>query len=323
MVIGVAARGKVWAHEVCEHPRFELATLADLDPQAMIQCADELELGDVAHCTDFRQPLVTGEIDVVINAAATTAHYPITRDVLEAGAHCLVEKPFTLDVGEAKQLVALAAERKLTLAVGQNYRFNAMCRFVQQAIAERTYGDLIEVVGRFHRMRPPRPTDANIAFPMLFIQGVHHLDWLAAIVPGPLELRHAAHHLPPDSKWTSPTICHVQMTGAGGVPVTYHGSYDARGANTGYAGLWRFAFTGGDLLVDNDGHTWLERDTPDGPAREQVFDVKAAAPTGERRLLDTVHAGIAEGVEPPTSGRANIAVLQLLFDICAQHAPAN
>jgi len=321
MVIGVAGRGKVWADEVRNHPRFELTTIADLDPQAMTQCASELKLDSVAHCTDYREPLAAGKIDVVVNAAATTVHFAITRDVLEAGAHCLVEKPFTLAIREAEQLVDLAAQRKLTLAVGQNYRFNAMCRFVEQAIAQQKFGDLIEVIGRFHRMRPPRPTDLSIKFPMLFIQGVHHLDWLAAIVPGPLELKHAAHHLPPDSQWTSPTICHVQLTGAGGVPVTYSGSYDARGAITSYAGLWRFAFTSGDLLIDNDGHIWLERETPDGPTSEQVFDAAADAPTGERLLLDTMYAGIADGIEPPTSGRANITLLKLLFDICAQHVP--
>jgi predicted dehydrogenase len=161
---------------------------------------------------------------------------------------------------------------------------------------------------------------------MLFIQGVHHLDWLTAIVPGPLELQHAAHYLPPDSPWTSPTVCHVQLTGAGGVPVTYTGSYESRGTPTNYGGAWRFALTGGDLTVDNDGNVWLERNINDNPTREIVFDAAANAntPGGEALLLDSMHAGINDGIEPPTSGRANIALLQLLFDICEQYeAPAS
>lgn len=319
MVIGVAGRGRIWANAVMAHPQFELVAMADLDAEAMKVCADAVGATNVAQYTDFHEAFAGDGIDVVVNAAATTAHFPITRDVIEAGVHCLVEKPFTLDIEQAETLVDLAAQHKVTLAVAQNYRFTALCRFVAGEIATGKLGDLLEVTGQFYRNRPPRPSDKNIAFPMLFIQGVHHLDWIASVAPGELQLIKATHHLPADSQWTSPTVCHVQMT-SDGAPITYTGSYDARGAMSSYAGVWRFSFAKGDLVIDNDENVWLECDTPDGPTHEKVYAKGGDEPAGEALLLDTMHAGIAEGIEPPTSGRANVAVLKLLFDICAQHA---
>lgn len=322
LVIGVAGRGRVWTRAVLDHSQFELVGMADLNAEEMAVTAEKIGAPDVAQYTDFHEPLRDGKVDVVINAAATTAHYAITRDVLDAGAHCLVEKPFTLDMTEAEKLVEQADAAGLTLVVGQNYRFTALCRFVADLIASGDLGELMQVTGQFHRNRPPRPSDLNIQFPMLFIQGVHHLDWLASIVPGPLQLLHAQHHLPADSQWTSPTICHVQMAGAGGAPVTYAGSYDARGEISSYTGMWRFAFTKGDLIIDNDQRVHRVRDTADGPVSETVYELSGDEPSGESRLLDSVHAGIAGDAEPPTSGRANLAVLQLLFDVCAGRSEA-
>ncbi len=311
LLIGLAGRGRVWGDAVAAHSRFELAGLADLDREVLDEAGEAYEVPDAQRYTDYLPAL--SDFDAVVCAASTLAHFKIVSDILNAGAHCLVEKPITLDIDEAKQLVALADQQQRVLVVGQNYRFQPTQRFIAQAVREGELGPLSAATGQFHRHRPPRPQDAAIAYPLLFIQSIHHLDWLLSLLPSPVRSVAARNHRPPRSEWESPSICHTVMQCDDGVVASYSGSYESAGEISSYGGRWRFEFERGDLVVDDDGA--VHRVTERGEASEQVFSPDADQ--GEQLLLDTFHAGIADGVEPPTSGRSNLATLQLIFDIIA------
>lgn len=57
-------------------------------------------------------------INAIIIATPAETHYSVARHFLEAGKNVLVEKPITLEVSQARELVALADEKKLKLMVG-------------------------------------------------------------------------------------------------------------------------------------------------------------------------------------------------------------
>mgnify|MGYP002064939682 CR=1 FL=1 len=63
-------------------------------------------------------------------AAPTVLHHEIAREILEAGIHCLVEKPITSTVAQAGELVELAEARGLALAVGHVERYNPADAYV-------------------------------------------------------------------------------------------------------------------------------------------------------------------------------------------------
>ena len=73
--------------------------------------------------TDYRGVL-DAEPDIVVVASPVRWHHEQARAALEAGAHVLVEKPFTLHPGEARDLVATAAaaDRHLLIALGWHYK---------------------------------------------------------------------------------------------------------------------------------------------------------------------------------------------------------
>jgi len=318
LVIGVAGRGVHWTKTIESHPKFQLAGIADLDPQRLAQCGEARKIPPERRCTDYREALKSGNYDAAMVAAATVAHYAITKDVLQAGLHCLVEKPFTLNMAEAVELVELAEKRKLVLEVVQNYRFNGNCRFVEQAVREQRLGRLSCVDGRFHRWRPPRAHETGLPYPLLFVQSVHHLDWLTAILPAPIEKVHVFHRRPPWSAWASPSLCHISIKCADGVLVCYQGSYNTRGDISSYGGRWRFECERGDLVWDEKDAIWEVTD--EGKRREKVYEPQPGEKSGDAWLLDTWDQGITQGLEPPTSGRNNLKTLKLLFDIMAADA---
>jgi len=94
---------------------------------------------------------VYGELDPVLNDAhivgasiATPAetHFDIARRLLEAGKHCLVEKPITLFSRQASELVAIAEKKRLTLMVGHILLFHPAVRKIKEMIAEGKLGRL-------------------------------------------------------------------------------------------------------------------------------------------------------------------------------------
>lgn len=103
---------------------------------------------------DYRQILQDTMIDAVHICTPNASHYPMAKAALLAGKHVLCEKPLSVSVTEAEDLVALARERNLRNCVCHNLRYYPM---VQQMRGMREAGDLGQV---------------------LVVQGTYSQDWL-------------------------------------------------------------------------------------------------------------------------------------------------
>lgn len=90
---------------------------------------------------------------VVVNTPSVT-HYEYTKQVLNAGKHCIVEKPFTATVREAEELIALAKERGLKLSVYQNRRYDSDFKTVKKVLDEGWLGKIVEAEIHYDRFVP-------------------------------------------------------------------------------------------------------------------------------------------------------------------------
>lgn len=85
-------------------------------------------------------------LEAVFVASPNSLHAGHTRAALNAGKHCIVEKPITTDLESAESLRSLAAERGLSLSVNQMMVHNSYNRAAREAIAGGrigTPGDLV------------------------------------------------------------------------------------------------------------------------------------------------------------------------------------
>ena len=94
------------------------------------------------------------EVQLVVVAAPNAAHFPVARAVLEAGRHVVVDKPFTLDAGEARELAALAKSQGKLISVYQNRRFDADFLTLIEVLAEGRIGRPVFFESHFDRYRP-------------------------------------------------------------------------------------------------------------------------------------------------------------------------
>ncbi|MEG8989602.1 Gfo/Idh/MocA family oxidoreductase [Ignavibacteria bacterium 4148-Me] len=64
------------------------------------------------------------DTEAVVIVATTSAHYELVKKAFEFNKHVFVEKPITVHIWEAEELVKISEEKKLKLQVGHIERFN-------------------------------------------------------------------------------------------------------------------------------------------------------------------------------------------------------
>ena len=71
---------------------------------------------------------------VFISATPEQTHYSLAKDSLEAGKHLLLEKPISLTLAEADELIELARENNLKFTIGYSQRFNPKFAFARKSL---------------------------------------------------------------------------------------------------------------------------------------------------------------------------------------------
>jgi scyllo-inositol 2-dehydrogenase (NADP+) len=108
----------------------------------------------VAKATSLEAVLADADIDLVSIASPNDTHFAYAKQSLLAGKHVLVEKPFTANVAQAKELVALAKKKRKHLFVFQNRRFDSDFLTVKKVVEGNLLGELHNVEIHFNRYKP-------------------------------------------------------------------------------------------------------------------------------------------------------------------------
>lgn len=90
------------------------------------------------------------DIDLVVNASYSEMHYPITKDLLLHGMNVLVEKPFGRSRYECDELIKIAKDKGVTLAVFQQTFLAPFYEFVYDTIKSGKLGDVKQISIRYN-----------------------------------------------------------------------------------------------------------------------------------------------------------------------------
>ena len=172
-VIGTGYLGKFHAEKYAAMEGAELVAVVDQSLEAAQAVAEK---NHTQALTDYRDLL--GKVDAVSIVVPTSLHFEVARDFLNAGAHVLVEKPMTVTLEEADELIRIAKEKNLRLMVGHLERFNAALLGL----------DLVNEKPMFiesHRLAPfnPRANDVSVVLDLM----IHDIDIILDIVDSELE----------------------------------------------------------------------------------------------------------------------------------------
>lgn len=141
--------GKVFhAPFLKEHPGFFMSAVVERNKQDSKEKYPETTI-----YKSVEEMLQLGDVDLIVVNTPVQTHFQYVKIALEAGKHVIVEKPFTVNVAEAVELVQLAKEKNLFLSVYQNRRFDRDYLQVEKVLSEGKLGNIKEVEIRFDRFR--------------------------------------------------------------------------------------------------------------------------------------------------------------------------
>jgi predicted dehydrogenase len=172
-VVGVGHLGKWHADKYSASVDCDLIAVVDSDHGIASEIANKH--GAIAY-TDYRD--VIPMVDAISLVVPTRQHYKIAREFLEAGIHCLVEKPITETVEEAQTLIEIAEAKSLILQVGHIERFNSVMIGIEEYLDQPQF---IEST----RLAPftLRATDVSVILDLM----IHDIDIILDLVESPIK----------------------------------------------------------------------------------------------------------------------------------------
>ena len=139
---------------------------------------------EIIFTTNFDEVLADSEVDLVVVSAPDQFHVPYAKQILNAGKHALIEKPFAPTAAEAREVFDLAKSKGLICMPNQNRRFDADFLAVKDVIASGKLGDLVRLESHYDYYRPNGWYDH---LGTLYNLGVHTTDQIISLFGIPEE----------------------------------------------------------------------------------------------------------------------------------------
>ena len=172
-VLGAGHLGKIHLKLLQQSERYDLVGFYDANPEHAQQIEADLGYKYFSNVDE----LITA-CDMIDVVTPTSYHHESGVKVLEAGKHLFIEKPITVTVEQANELISLSRKRNLKGQVGQVERFNPAFRSVSDRIENPMF---IET----HRLAEfnPRGTDVSVVLDLM----IHDIDAILSVVNSPVK----------------------------------------------------------------------------------------------------------------------------------------
>ncbi len=156
-VIGTGHLGSIHLKIWKQNPDVELVGFYDTDAARAEQISKE---HSVKYFSNLEE--LISLVDAVTIAVPTVFHYETAKKCIDAGVHCLIEKPITSSYPEALELIKLAEKKSVLIQVGH---------------VERFMSPLFIEVHRLSQFKP-RATDVSVIHDLM----IHDIDIMLSLI---------------------------------------------------------------------------------------------------------------------------------------------
>jgi len=250
--------------------KIEVVGTCDVELEKAKKMADFL--GAEHAVTDYKDlfPLA----DAFLVALPHFLHYPVGMDIINAGKHCLMEKPLALTEEECLNITHAADEMGVKLMIGYIMRFHPMVAELKRLIDEKVYGNFYQMsiwteqytwLPEGHWLAMAKPSGGG----QFYTHGCHYVDLLLWLMGKPIKGAHMGTRL--CTEW-------VELEGTSNAifefeddRLAYHfGTWGTKGTRHSYAMHTLFE----DGMIEcclNEGKMWLHQ-TKDLETYSEVSD---------------------------------------------------
>jgi len=313
-------------------PGVEVVGIADRDPAGRAKAARRA--GALREYGDYREMLAREKPQLVVVAPRwSEEHHAMARQALDAGAHVLTEKPFTVTLAEADDLLGLAKQKNLKIAVSHQMRLAPSITHFQRALAGGLIGDLVEI-------RAWGKQDARAGGEDMLVLGTHIFDMMRLLAGDALwcsaTVQSRGHEITrADARRVAEGIGPVagdEIEAEFGFGNGVHATFTSRGRLRNTLGHWGMELLGSKgearIFMDIFPVVLLRKPAlwkPSGVADEWVpvpgdpttgfTDEQRGFGPANRRVVDDWLAAIRENREPQCSGANATRALEMVMAV--------
>ncbi|MCP3888771.1 MAG: Gfo/Idh/MocA family oxidoreductase [Desulfobulbaceae bacterium] len=175
-VVGVGYLGRFHAHKYAALEGVNLVAVADTDPSQARKVAEECGCSAV---TNYQELL--SKVDAVSIAVPTSYHHKVAGEFLDAGIDVLLEKPMTVTLQEADDLIDRASRKELILQIGHLERFNPAVQAMEPCLTTPVFIESNRIATFKNR-----GVDVDVVLDLM----IHDIDIILNIVDSPIETIH-------------------------------------------------------------------------------------------------------------------------------------
>ncbi|WP_210483842.1 Gfo/Idh/MocA family protein [Microvirga antarctica] len=312
--VGLGNRGRMWGRIIADHPGATFAGIVDADPARI--GAFKAEFGEFAAFEDLEAALREVRADAVLLVTPPDGHLDQARLVFAAGLPLLAEKPLTLDLADALEIVVLAESQACPLAVGLNFRYLPVSQAIRRLVRDNTLGAAGFGTFNYHRnrdwWRPGMNTyPLTMLHPMMLEQSIHHLDLIRFCYGREVEAVQCRSWNPSWSVYAHDANVSCLLTLEGGLEVDYLGTWTGGWNELKFQ--WRTDCEDG-VILQQELFSNLSTVRTDEKTLTPVPLAECVPFLDDTRaLLDDFITAIEEGRPVPCSGRDHLNTLALCF----------
>lgn len=175
-VVGVGYLGRFHAQKYAALDNVELVGVADINNEQSQEVAAECSCQTF---TDYRKLLPL--IDAVSIVVPTSNHHQVAGEFLDEGIDVLLEKPMTVTLEEADDLIGKAKEKKLILQIGHLERFNPAVQAMEPFLTTPVFIESNRIATFKNR-----GVDVDVVLDLM----IHDIDIILNIIKSPIKTIH-------------------------------------------------------------------------------------------------------------------------------------
>jgi len=253
-VIGAGWCGGIRANASAASALVQDLHIAEINPERLEEVSSETNAASAT--TDYHELLAREDVTaIMISATPESTHYPIAKDSLMAGKHVLLEKPISLTLQEADELVALAKSKNVKFTIGYSQRFNHKYAFIRKALLDGTIGQPVSAVISRHITRSlGDKISGRTPLSPAAMEATHDIDFvLWCMQPAkPVRVYAQSGYGVMKEKTGMEDTMWIMITLDNGVVITVGAGWTMPPGYPNYSGTWlEFVGTDGMLIVDD------------------------------------------------------------------------
>lgn len=321
-VIGCGRIAPKHTESIIAIPDAELIAVCDIIPEKAKEYA---RLYNAEPYLDYKELLQRKDIDIVTIATPSGNHAEIGIEAAKAGKHVMVEKPMSMTLKEADNLIKACKEYNVKLSVIHQNRYNQSIKILRDAMESGRFGKLThgQATIRWNRndeyytQAPWRGTKLQDGG-VLMNQSIHNIDLLQWMM-GPVESVFG---------YTTTALRPIEMEDVAGAVIRFKngaiGLIEA--ATTIYPKnieetLNIFGETGSVIIggiAVNRVETWEFPNCEE--EKEQIFAAQENDPPtvygfGHREIIEDMIKAVKSNTSPPLNGEEGRKALEIILAI--------